>query len=633
CHYMAMEFVDGDTVRGLLGRTSPLPVAQARDFARQAAKGLGAAHQAGLIHRDVKPDNLMVDRHGVVKVTDFGLVKGVKGTTGLTVSGDLLGTPRYMAPEQGRGEAVDWRADVYALGASLYHMLVGRPPFEASSAVGIIVAHQTEPAPDARAANREVPPGLARLVQRMMAKEPGDRPESMEAVARALEQPDLPGSGRLPTAAGAGTMAALAPRGRVRRLAGRRFLVAHRNPDERRRVMAFLQEEGARVEEAGTGPAVLNRLEGETPVDAVVMALNLPVRDGLATCHAIRAKASSREVPVLLCGTVSGRQVVLAAAKAGAAAFLTEPVDARLLVARLEKCTRVRTVVSQLLIGCFDKPRNAALRAITLRCSFHDVPTPFVALALRPLTQEVVPDHLDVPVYRGALEGYEPVDFPRLEMRVCPDCHYASDRDDHFAGEEGGRRAFFADRRMRSAMRECRDERRLLFEEVGEAFYSEDRDVEDAVRAYRLGVMSERTLFIASGEREGSYLAKAGDYQLRMAQFLEEQGRAGDADDARREAQGTLEAACRAMANGLELDRAQYRRLALAILFGRCDEAVEVRQAMHRRYLDAGSDAGGRVNLLRYLKRAKELLDHRDEYTREAFRVRSAAAGAAGGGA
>src|SRR5262249_14012598 len=127
--FFAMEYIDGENLQQRLERERTLPVADAVEICRQAAEGLREAQRHGLTHRDIKPSNPLVDRNGVVKLVDFGLVKSAASRdVGETERGAvILGTPLYIAPEQARGEAVDFRADIYALGVTLHHLLAGTP--------------------------------------------------------------------------------------------------------------------------------------------------------------------------------------------------------------------------------------------------------------------------------------------------------------------------------------------------------------------------------------------------------------------------------------------------------------------------------------------------------------------------
>ncbi len=200
-HFLVMEFVEGVTLAQLLKQRGPLPVAEACGYARQAALGLQCAHEQGMVHRDVKPDNLMLARDGTVKVLDFGLSRfgqaaevaggetlSAEGEAGgLTQAGAVMGTPDYVAPEQAAdAAAADVRADLYSLGCSLYQMLAGRVPFPEGGAVEKFLAHaEKTPAPLAKL-RPGLPRGLAEVVARLMAKRPQDRYRTPAEAAAAL---------------------------------------------------------------------------------------------------------------------------------------------------------------------------------------------------------------------------------------------------------------------------------------------------------------------------------------------------------------------------------------------------------------------------------------------------------------
>ncbi|HYG63947.1 MAG TPA: protein kinase, partial [Thermoanaerobaculia bacterium] len=198
--FLAMAFYDGETLKRRLER-GPLPLDEATDVAKQVAQGLTKAHRQGIVHRDVKPANLMLTGDGVVKVLDFGIAK-LAGSSGLTQAGSSLGTPAYMSPEQARGEEVDGRTDVWSLGAVLYEMLAGRRPFPGDHDQAVIYAllHETpKPLPSLRV---DVPPDLARIVARMLEKDPERRCPSMaDALADLRAFRNEPGTGTVQRAA------------------------------------------------------------------------------------------------------------------------------------------------------------------------------------------------------------------------------------------------------------------------------------------------------------------------------------------------------------------------------------------------------------------------------------------------
>jgi uncharacterized RDD family membrane protein YckC len=186
--YFAMELVPGEALEAALERGEKLEPERGRRLMIEVARGLAAAHAAGFIHRDIKPSNLLLDSSGHVKIADFGLAKPLSKTGGsITGQGVVLGTPMYMAPEQTRGEPVDHRADMYALGCSFYHLLAGAPPYDGDNAIELLSKHFTAPVPNVRSRAREVPPALARVLERLMQKEPAGRFESYDAVIDALE--------------------------------------------------------------------------------------------------------------------------------------------------------------------------------------------------------------------------------------------------------------------------------------------------------------------------------------------------------------------------------------------------------------------------------------------------------------
>jgi predicted Ser/Thr protein kinase/uncharacterized RDD family membrane protein YckC len=192
--FFAMEYVEGQSVSELVAR-GPLPVDRALAIVRMAAEGLREADRSGFTHRDVKPSNLMVDRAGRVKIVDFGLVTDAPAGDATTAAGDvaatgIAGTPLYMAPEQARGEPVDRRADVYALGATLYHLVAGAPPFAAATPGELLELHSTALRPALPRRGRETKrlPALDELCRRMMAAEPAARFASYDELIDELDR-------------------------------------------------------------------------------------------------------------------------------------------------------------------------------------------------------------------------------------------------------------------------------------------------------------------------------------------------------------------------------------------------------------------------------------------------------------
>jgi CheY-like chemotaxis protein len=195
--FLVMEFVDGRDLASEVAARGPLPVADAIDRVVQAARGLEYAHQRGIVHRDVKPGNILRDRDGVVKVADLGLARlnlpDGAAETALTQAGAVFGTAEYMPPEQAVDAGlVDRRADVYSLGCTLFFLLTGRAPYQAGSLMAMLLKHRDEPIPALAAARADVPPALEAVFRKMVAKNPADRYQTMAEAAAALEHAAVP---------------------------------------------------------------------------------------------------------------------------------------------------------------------------------------------------------------------------------------------------------------------------------------------------------------------------------------------------------------------------------------------------------------------------------------------------------
>jgi serine/threonine protein kinase len=194
-HYLVMEYVPGQDLAAILQQQGPLPIGQALDFIVQAARGLGYAHTQGVIHRNVKPGNLLVGLDGVVKILDMGLAR-YEDESGeqLTQAGQAMGTVDYMAPEQAAdARQADQRSDIYSLGYTLYRLITGQVPYAAKNAVMKAIAHAQSPIPPLRAIRPDAPEALESVYQKMVAKKPAERYQTMSDVVAAL---DACGSGQ-----------------------------------------------------------------------------------------------------------------------------------------------------------------------------------------------------------------------------------------------------------------------------------------------------------------------------------------------------------------------------------------------------------------------------------------------------
>jgi tRNA A-37 threonylcarbamoyl transferase component Bud32 len=185
--FIVFEYIDGENLKALIQRRGPAPVTTALELAMQIARGLSFAHQQGLVHRDVKPQNILLNGDGQAKVTDFGIARSLDVQHGMTQTGTVLGTSDYIAPEQAQGQRVDEHTDVYSLGVVLYEMLTNEVPFPGENFVAVAMRHINEEPPSIRDKRPDVSPRLEAAVQRAMAKRPEDRFQTMADFCRELE--------------------------------------------------------------------------------------------------------------------------------------------------------------------------------------------------------------------------------------------------------------------------------------------------------------------------------------------------------------------------------------------------------------------------------------------------------------
>jgi serine/threonine-protein kinase len=184
--YIVFEYIDGENLKECVVRKGRLEVREALEIAVEVARGLAFAHQSGIVHRDVKPQNVLLNGDGRAKVTDFGIARTVE-MDGMTQTGTVLGTSNYIAPEQATGQRVDAHSDVYSLGAVLYELLAGDVPFPGESFVAVAMKHVHEPPPNLLDVRKDVPPRVAAAVDRALEKDPELRFPTMDAFAAELE--------------------------------------------------------------------------------------------------------------------------------------------------------------------------------------------------------------------------------------------------------------------------------------------------------------------------------------------------------------------------------------------------------------------------------------------------------------
>jgi serine/threonine protein kinase len=197
--WFTMPFVEGESLRDRLRRERQLPVEDALQIAREAARALDYAHQHGIVHRDIKPENILLTRDGSTLVADFGIARALEGEDQLTQTGMVIGTPAYMSPEQASGDkGIDARTDIYSLGAVLYEMLAGEAPYTGPTAQAIIAKRLMDPVPSVRRVRPNVPEGVEEAIRRALAPVAADRFGTASDFARALQAAGTPTT---PTAA------------------------------------------------------------------------------------------------------------------------------------------------------------------------------------------------------------------------------------------------------------------------------------------------------------------------------------------------------------------------------------------------------------------------------------------------
>src|SRR4051794_24272176 len=185
-YYIVMEYIEGRTLKELIVTRGPCPMPVAISYTRQILAALRYAHKNGIIHRDIKPHNVIVDREGRVKVADFGIARA--GTSEMTEAGSIIGTAQYLSPEQARGAPVDESSDLYSAGILLYELLTGKVPFNGETPVEVAMKHLSQ-VPDAPSTLRpEIPRDLDLIVLRSLAKEPADRYRTAQEMDRDLER-------------------------------------------------------------------------------------------------------------------------------------------------------------------------------------------------------------------------------------------------------------------------------------------------------------------------------------------------------------------------------------------------------------------------------------------------------------
>jgi serine/threonine protein kinase/DNA-binding NarL/FixJ family response regulator len=373
--YITMEYVPGKDLRTIIQIEGKLPQARAVSILRQIALGTEAAHKLGIIHRDLKSQNVMVEDSGAVAILDFGLARG-KTTEQLTLDSVMVGTPHYMSPEQALGRPTDARSDVYSIGVMAYEILTGKVPYDGESPLVIAMKHVSEPPPDDLRKETNVSPELIAIVYKALEKEPARRFASaadleaelamlrpfesgaVQAVsaphdaapAPATSIPSAPGTPiprpisrdshpELESIATPSVPSPAPPAGPgiapvVTKLRPPVVLVVDGDPKERKRLADVLGRHACRALEAKDGPEALERLIKDT-VDLVLMDIALPGMDGFDVTRVIKAQAATTALPVVLTSARLDRSHFAFAIQTGATDVLAKPLQSEAVIGRL----------------------------------------------------------------------------------------------------------------------------------------------------------------------------------------------------------------------------------------------------------------------------------------------------------
>ncbi len=361
--YITMEFVPGKDLRTVILEHGRLDPAHAISILRQIALGSEAAHKIGIIHRDLKSQNVMVEDGGAVAILDFGLARGRRSAENLTLDSIMIGTPHYMSPEQALGKPTDGRSDIYSIGVMGYECLTGKVPFTGDSPLIIAMLHVSEPVPDGPIRSLGLPEELVGIVLKALAKSPDDRFSSaaeMEAelamvrvgATSADYSAPTPPRGVLLPSSTAPSDTLMAPALTEAEVKGsqtipaaneQRVVVKTRPPvlllvdddaNQRRLLGGFLEKHSVKVIQAGTGTEALERLM-QCEVDLILMDVQLPDMDGFDTTRVVKSQPATSQIPIILVAARLDRNRFAFGIQSGATDLLAKPLQLEQMVVRV----------------------------------------------------------------------------------------------------------------------------------------------------------------------------------------------------------------------------------------------------------------------------------------------------------
>jgi putative two-component system response regulator len=339
--YLVLELVEGGTLADRLG--SPMELAEVVSILGPLAKALDHAHMHGIVHRDVKPSNILIQKDGTPMLADFGLVKMADSVRRITATGIVMGTPEYMSPEQGADELIGPASDRYSLAVVAYEMLTGRVPFRGNTPAAVLVSHMSKEMPPTRELHGELSAHVEGALRRALAKSPSDRYPTAATFVEALT----------PAAWPTGLREEAATPRPVRRKTERAaprlpiVLVVDDGVANRELIEACLAGVDCEVRAAADGPSALKMIESRTP-DLVLLDVQMPGMDGYEVCRRIKANPNCRLLPVVMITSLDRTEDRVRALESGADDYMSKPVERVELVARVRSALRLKAVYDSL---------------------------------------------------------------------------------------------------------------------------------------------------------------------------------------------------------------------------------------------------------------------------------------------